>query len=82
MSVFLLSWLIVPACQAHLLWQRYIVICGLSCCTVFFYIISQKARFFKKKLMEQKMCFDFLYNVFRKTSGSKKDSTRYCHKCA
>jgi hypothetical protein len=46
----------------HAVRMRYIVICGLSGCKIFFHIISQTARIFKKKVTEHKMCFDFLYN--------------------
>jgi hypothetical protein len=36
---------------------RHIVICGVPDCTVFFLIISQTARFSKKKVIELKLCF-------------------------
>ena len=42
--------------------MRRIIICSLSCCTVFFYIISLTARFTKKSYWTWIVCFDFLYN--------------------
>jgi hypothetical protein len=43
--------------------MRHIVTCSLTGCTEFFQINSQKAIFFKtrtKKLLNLKLCFDFL----------------------
>jgi len=46
---------------------HYIVICSLSRSTIFFHIISKKGTTFaEKKVIEHKMCFDFLYNFHLK----------------
>jgi len=44
--------------------MRHIVMCGLPRSTIFFRIISYTIRFSKKKVIEHKMYFDFLYNYF------------------
>jgi len=41
----------------HAKHMRHIVICGLSCSTVFFHIISYKASFSEKKLLNTKCMF-------------------------
>ena len=52
---------LVSACEAHA--PYYIVICDLSGSFMFFHIIFQTLRFSgKKKLLNVKMCFNFLYS--------------------
>jgi len=46
--------------------MRYIVIWCLSGCTEFFYFISYTAGFWKKKLLNVNMGFDFLYKLYLK----------------
>ena len=46
----------------HAMCMRRIVVCSQSGSTTFFYIISQKHMTFEKKVIENKMCFDFLYH--------------------
>jgi hypothetical protein len=50
----------------HPAWEvlatSYIVICGLSECSVFFHDISYKARFSGERFVEYKKCFDFFCN--------------------
>ena len=48
--------------------KRHIVICVLSGSTIFFHIISHTVLFSKKKkkVIEHKMCFDFLYKCYLK----------------
>jgi hypothetical protein len=67
---------------------RLIVICGLYGSTVFFPLISQKARFLKKKKkgIEHKMCFDFLKKkqmilrtIRRDISEGRWFDSRWCH---
>jgi len=57
----------------------YIVIGGLSACTIFF-TLSHTRHCCRKNVMEHKMCCDFLYNFVQSVSHSKKNSRR-CHKC-
>jgi hypothetical protein len=59
--------------------RRVIVSCGLSGCTTFFDNISS-GTIIGKKVIEHKICFDFLYNFAWSTSHSE-NSARYCHKC-
>jgi hypothetical protein len=61
--------------------RRHIVICGLSCSTTFFAIISWTARFLEKKVSNIKSIFWFsLHLLFWNISRCTKNSTRYCHK--
>jgi hypothetical protein len=67
-----------PACKACALF--YIVISGLSGSTVFLHIISNGTNY-EKKNIDQKMCFDFLYNLVWNFSHSKKSLARCDLKC-
>jgi len=58
--------------------MRHTVICGVSGSTIFFHIISQRARRPKKK--DTKLHFDFSTNL-SETSHSKKNSAIYDQKC-
>jgi hypothetical protein len=66
-----------PACKAH---APSYVVCVLFGRTIFFHVISWTAQFFGK-VIDHKMCFDFLYKYFPNSSHSKKNSARYCHNC-
>jgi len=62
----------------------HIVICGPSGCTIFFQIISQTARFSKKKVIESKMCVLIfstnLFETFLILRGTERDVTKkYFH---
>jgi len=59
----------------------YIDICCLCGYTTFFLILSHKQRdFSEKKVMEYKMCFDFLYKLVWNIFHSKNNSARYYNK--
>jgi hypothetical protein len=67
-----------PACKAHA--SYYSVICGQSGSTIFFDIISYKARY-PRKVIKHKMCLLIFSTTFVWNSYSKGNSSRYCHKC-
>jgi hypothetical protein len=46
---------------------RYIIICVLPCCAVFFHIISYTVRFSGGGDWTKNACFNFLYNFFSET---------------
>jgi hypothetical protein len=55
-----------------------VAICGLSVSTLFFYIISKRLDFRKKKShWIRNMCFDFPYKFVCKVSPCKKNWTKY-----
>jgi hypothetical protein len=55
----------------------YIVVCGLSGCTVFCHIILQTVRFVEHKMCVLVFYVTFVWNV----SHFKKNLARYCYKC-
>jgi hypothetical protein len=65
MSVCLYSGLSYPACKAHA--SYYIVICGLSGCTIFFPHYLIKCTIFGELLLNVKCVFYFLYNLCQET---------------
>ena len=54
-----------------------IVICGMSGSAISFHIISHKRHDFLNKIIEHKMCFDFVYNFVRKIFHFKKNWVTY-----
>jgi len=55
-----------PACKAHA--PYYIVICGLSICTIIFCIISKAARFSGNSYLKEHVYFDIFCNFLSHTS--------------
>jgi len=50
----------------HAMRMRHIVICGLSGSTIFIHIIKTAWLSTHKKIIQHKMCFDFLYSFPRR----------------
>ena len=77
-----------PACKEHA--PYYSAICCLSGCHHIFPHHLINGKIFEKRVIEHKMCFDFLYKfcllllllfTANNISHSEKKPTRYCHKC-
>jgi hypothetical protein len=63
------------ACKAHA--PNYIVICGLCCYTIFYFTLPHKRHNFrKKKLLNTKLCFNYLCNSVWNISHSMKNWAR------
>jgi hypothetical protein len=48
----------------HAMRKRHIAICGLTGCTIFCTLSDKQHDFRGKKIIEHKMCFDFLRSFF------------------
>jgi len=67
--------------EDQIMHMRHIVICGLSGCTIFSYIIPLPSRLSKNKIIKHKMCVLIPSAPFFWNSYSKKKWVSYYNKC-
>jgi len=61
--------------------ERAILISADYAALLYFSTLSQNFTIFEKKIIESKMCFDFLYKFLWNISDFKKNLARYNHNC-
>ena len=57
----------------HAMRMHHIVICGQHGCKIFFFTLSHKMHYSRKKNIEPKGCSDFLYKLWLKRLHSKRN---------